>query len=689
MAVRCLIVGASRARRGLVLFGMIVLLALAHGPDRAAAADAVELTLEVPPAIQVGDDIPIMARLTASGAPLSGEVVELRMGDEVTERATTGPDGTAGFQVRGTLAAGDYELVARFPGTDTLAAATASATVTVEPTMLEIRTVPRLPGVTFTLDDHPFAADAEGIARFPISQPGTFRLEAPPRVDLSTTQRADFSRWSDGVYVSFRDVELPGRQLVAGFLVSYLTNLTFADAEGEFVPPTRISSIRVRTAQGQTLDLDPQAAQWLPATTVVKTPTGLRAQPVRYSVQEVIVDGIRTVRQGEVTFTLRPEVAPSIPLSLHRITVTSRATLLGDRVGTGVVLQHPDGSREYQPYDESGQATFEGLPIGTYRAWVLGAGGYTRAQLFDLVPGATVTIPVITYFLIAVVLAIPVGILFALLVVSGTRIGRFLPVAAGQPIGIGRRALYGVTGVAAVVGVVGVGYGLTAAHGPWLLAPDRLLRPTDTLAATQDHVPEQADVEVVPTSETRPAVEVAEVFRRLWNASGGPRVFGRPLGAAYQQVDPETGATLTIQYFDRARFELHPHLAGTRYEIQLGRVGWEEAERRGLLGTEPFQPVPPSAAEQSANCEYFPTTGHRVCGHFLTFWRSNGLRLGDTGTSFRESLALFGYPISEEFRDPETGLIVQYFERARLEYRPEQAGTPDEVTIGELEGIDS
>ena len=688
-AARCPIVGVSRVRRGVVLLGMILLLALARGPDRAAAVDGVELALEVPPTIQVGDDIPIMVRLTASGAPLSGQIVELRIDDQIAMRAVTGPDGAAGFQVRGTLAAGDYAFVANFPGTDTLATATTAATVTVEPAMLEIRTVPSLPGVTFTLDGHPFAADAEGIARFPISQPGTFRLEAPPRADLSTTQRADFSRWSDDVYVGFRDITIPGqRRLVAGFLVSYLTNLTFADAEGEFVPPTRISSIRVRTAQGQTLDLDPQVAQWLPATTVVKTPAGLRAQPVRYSVQEVIVDGIRTVRRGEVTFTLRPEVAPSIPLSLHRITVAGRATLLGDRVGTGVVLQHPDGTREYRPYDETGAATFDGLPIGTYRAWILGAGGYARAQLFDLVPGATITIPVITYFLMGLVLAIPVGLLFALLVVSGTRVGRFLPAGVGQPVGIARRFMYGVAGVAAVVGVIGLGYGLTAVHGSWLLTPDRLLQPAETLAATWDAEPEPTATAVVPASETRPAVEVAEVFRRLWNASGGPRVFGRPVGAAYQQVDAETGVTLTIQYFDRARFELHPHLAGTRYEIQLGRVGWEEAARRGLLGTEPFQPVPAATAEQSANCDYFPTTGHRVCGHFRTFWRNNGLRLGDSGISFRESLALFGYPISEEFPDPDTGLIVQYFERARLEYRPEQAGTPGEVTLGELEGID-
>ena len=49
-------------------------------------------------------------------------------------------------------------------------------------------------------------------------------------------------------------------------------------------------------------------------------------------------------------------------------------------------------------------------------------------------------------------------------------------------------------------------------------------------------------------------------------------------------------------------------------------------------------------------------------------------------------LARFGYPISEEHQelDPESGKLytVQWFERARFEYHPENAGTPYEVELG-------
>ena len=59
---------------------------------------------------------------------------------------------------------------------------------------------------------------------------------------------------------------------------------------------------------------------------------------------------------------------------------------------------------------------------------------------------------------------------------------------------------------------------------------------------------------------------------------------------------------------------------------------------------------------------YFPATGHNLTGGFLRAWWERG------------QVALFGYPISEELT--EDGRTVQYFERARLEYHPDQQGTP-------------
>lgn len=55
---------------------------------------------------------------------------------------------------------------------------------------------------------------------------------------------------------------------------------------------------------------------------------------------------------------------------------------------------------------------------------------------------------------------------------------------------------------------------------------------------------------------------------------------------------------------------------------------------------------------------HFDETGHTVRGRFLTFFDKYG------------GLIIFGYPITEEFIDPKSGLLVQYFQRARFEWNP-------------------
>jgi spore germination protein YaaH len=170
-------------------------------------------------------------------------------------------------------------------------------------------------------------------------------------------------------------------------------------------------------------------------------------------------------------------------------------------------------------------------------------------------------------------------------------------------------------------------------------------------------------------------------FKAFWERSGGLPIFGYPLTEEFSEINPDLGKPFTVQYFERQRFEYHPEFTGTPYEVQLGRLGVEDAKRRGLLGHPAFQPIPASAV--SGDCWFFPETGHAVCGRFLAYWRSYGLEFGDPGISFRESLGLFGYPISEPFTDPVTGLTIQYFERARFEYHPENP-EPYQVLLGLL-----
>lgn len=186
--------------------------------------------------------------------------------------------------------------------------------------------------------------------------------------------------------------------------------------------------------------------------------------------------------------------------------------------------------------------------------------------------------------------------------------------------------------------------------------------------------PNPGDPNVSYYAETGHAL--AGAFREFWTQSGGLPVFGYPM----TEVFTEQG--FLVQYLERQRFEAHPEFDGTPYAVELGRLGAEDAAMRGLTATQPFQPLP-TGTQSDADCQFFAATGHRLCFGFRAYWQSHGLEFGDPGTSFRESLALFGYPISEEFVDPQTGLVTQYFERARFEYHPDLP-EPYRVLLGRL-----
>ena len=76
------------------------------------------------------------------------------------------------------------------------------------------------------------------------------------------------------------------------------------------------------------------------------------------------------------------------------------------------------------------------------------------------------------------------------------------------------------------------------------------------------------------------------------------------------------------------------------------------------------------------NARLFPQTRHSLSGLFLAYWLAHG------------GLPIFGYPITEPIPTAASGssrgAYVQYFERARFEYHPDYAGTPNAVELGLL-----
>jgi hypothetical protein len=127
------------------------------------------------------------------------------------------------------------------------------------------------------------------------------------------------------------------------------------------------------------------------------------------------------------------------------------------------------------------------------------------------------------------------------------------------------------------------------------------------------------------------------------NVSDAAFVFGLPITEAFVTNVPPG---MTVQYFQRARFELRPDLpVGQRVQLTA-------------LGTQLYKAGTQNMNLNSAGaCRSF-ATGYSVCYDFLSFFDAHG------------GLNRFGNPISA-FEFQSDGRITQTFERARFEWHPE------------------
>jgi hypothetical protein len=132
-----------------------------------------------------------------------------------------------------------------------------------------------------------------------------------------------------------------------------------------------------------------------------------------------------------------------------------------------------------------------------------------------------------------------------------------------------------------------------------------------------------------------------EFLTAYYSAANPEEIYGLPISSFFK-VDSNTW----VQYFQKARFELHlDYPKGQQVVIsELGSMLYQPG-----AGT-PF-------ADNSANCRQFAESRFEVCASFLDYFDSHG------------GIAQFGEPISNT--EIMNGVVVQHFEKARFEYRPE------------------
>jgi hypothetical protein len=174
---------------------------------------------------------------------------------------------------------------------------------------------------------------------------------------------------------------------------------------------------------------------------------------------------------------------------------------------------------------------------------------------------------------------------------------------------------------------------------------------------------------------------------------------GFPLTAERDEVSPTDGKTYKTQWFERARLEYHPENPAP-YDVLLGLLGTDAA--KGRQNEVPFRRVPQprggTVNQESVLLSEFQALG--VSGsitYAVPWFQETGHTLGDESAGGRAiaaywnklgGLSQFGFPLSQPFmeRNKEDGktYLVQYFERQRFEYHPENKGGRYEVLLGRL-----
>jgi hypothetical protein len=135
-----------------------------------------------------------------------------------------------------------------------------------------------------------------------------------------------------------------------------------------------------------------------------------------------------------------------------------------------------------------------------------------------------------------------------------------------------------------------------------------------------------------------------EFLTKYYSVPNPEELFGDPVTDAF----PDNISGLTVQYFEKARFELHPYEIPDLH-VKLSNLGsylYQKGQTLPILFN-------------ASGCDFYPQVdnGYYICFDFLKFFNQNG------------GVAHFGYPISNF--EIYNGWIVQHFQRARLEWHPE------------------
>ena len=238
--------------------------------------------------------------------------------------------------------------------------------------VLEIVTVPKVPGAAFTVDGRAHRANSQGVVRLKVSSLDKHKISVVDKKIAQDDRNLEFVRWYSGSQDQDNLDQLNGLtvkrnlRIKAGYRATYTLQYSFVDKARDPVDGRRVSRVEFRGDNGQTVSGNGSGKLTVVGIRPVTNGGTLIAKKVNYTVQRVDVDGSNVVQVNDQKFVPSHKTKLVIPLQLHTVHFSTRDFLFGEPVGKSVLLKYPDGQRHEVRLDADGKATVEGLARGSY-----------------------------------------------------------------------------------------------------------------------------------------------------------------------------------------------------------------------------------------------------------------------------------------------------------------------------------
>ncbi len=325
--------------------------------------------LQVPGKIAAGQEAAVVGQLASDSGPLPARTpVELLL--DGAKRATLETDaaGRVHLKLPRHLAAGDHVVMLVYHGNKRLGieGASATASLSVLPILLRLQAVPALSGVTFLIDGEPHLTGSDGLVSTPLAVAGAHTVSVRAPADRPDAQ-THFVRWYDEQTHPDRTFRIFGDEIIHAFFAgSYLTPVTFRDADGRPLDPARLSMIQISGPSHELIDLPPGRDRiWLDTPAPSRAALLGVANQARYTIEAAHFDGVSVATRGDDSYVPGPGRSWNVKLRVFTLRIQVRQPVVGSGIRS-LVLSSADGRKLPLHPDANGFVELHDLPRGLY-----------------------------------------------------------------------------------------------------------------------------------------------------------------------------------------------------------------------------------------------------------------------------------------------------------------------------------